>query len=149
MKYKYLILIIICFLGSLIFNDIEDVLQFHYEESIFYCGQDCFWSDTNKDAGKAWWMAKWMYDGWHFAKVCRQWLTYVNIPWLLLFAMGFTFTKEYRNYWAFRYFGKYEFGNLVFISKIRPLYWYLILMFIVEVVLYVMHASFYGTMFRV
>jgi len=148
MKYKYLILIIICFLGSLIFNDIEDVLQFHYEESIFYCGQDCFWSDTNKDAGKAWWMAKWMYDGWHFAKVCRQWLTYVNIPWLILFAIGFRFRK-YGHYWSLEYGANSYNPRHIRTFKLRPLYLYLILMFVVEVVLYVMHASFYGTMFRV
>jgi hypothetical protein len=143
----YFLLIIACFLGSLICNDVEDALAHDYENTIFYCGDDCFWEPSNKEESLyAWWVPKWYYDGWHFVKTIRQWLIYVNIPWLVMLMLGFRFCKDGK-LWYFKYHCQLARTITVNHTGIRPLYWYLIFMLLVEVVIYIMHATFYSTIF--
>jgi len=72
---KILCLSALCFLASLICNDIEDTLVHHYSESIFDQGFESFW---NPEWARVEWyreytsLPSYTYDGWHLVKIIRQ-----------------------------------------------------------------------------
>jgi len=92
------IVAVVLWVISIIFNDIEDELQYYYKESIFdWIPKDSWWSwylmdpdDTWKrkyvDGDSAKGRKKWLgfpistfvYDGWHLAKMIRQGFQYLT-----------------------------------------------------------------------
>lgn len=89
-----------CWMISIIFNDIEDVLQFKYIESIFdWIPKESWWSWYMKDPDDTWkrkyvwykdiivYRKKWgifdipaaFFDGWHGAKIIRQFFQFLSI----------------------------------------------------------------------
>ena len=89
---------LILWIISIIFNDIEDGLQYYYPVSIFdwlpkdgwwsWYMQDpddtwkrrYYWDENGNKIGRKFWPA-FIYDGWHGAKIIRQFFQYLT--WLV------------------------------------------------------------------
>lgn len=95
------IVVVVLWIISIAFNDIEDGLQYYYKASIFdWINKSSWWSWYMMDPDDTWkrkyyWSKegenlgrkKWMgipvpafiYDGWHGAKIIRQFFQYLTV----------------------------------------------------------------------